>query len=138
MAKYHSQGCALQISIASVFTTIGQVQSIDGPDGEVQFFDGTALDSGVSVEDGELTGMSTPGSVSITLLYDPSNSTHNALARKVEVGGVNDSWKEILPDSEEITFSGSVAQFKPKAGAKDPFTADMRVKLRSVAAFPAA
>jgi hypothetical protein len=137
MTKYSAKGTLLQRSIASVFTTIAGFRSVNGPDAEVQFFDGTALDSGVSVEDGELTEHTTPGSVSGEAFYDPADSVHQLMTDDLAAGGAYADYRIKLPDGTEvIAFNGSVSRWSPKAAVRDGLMADAAIKLRSVATYP--
>ena len=136
--KYSSKGTLLQRDISSVFTTIGCLRSVNGPDADVQFYDGTCLDSGVSEEDGELTGHTKPGSVSGELFYDPADSVHQLLTDDLAAGGAHADYRIQLPDggSSVIAFTGSVQRFTPKAQVRDGLMADLGIKLRSVATYP--
>lgn len=135
--KYSSKGTLLQRSISAVWTTIAANRSVNGPDGEVQFFDGTALDSDVSIEDGELTGHTTPGQVSGEVFYDPADAVHTLLTDDLVAGGAQASYRIRLPDGTlAITFTGSVQRFSPKASVRDGLMADLSIKLQSVATYP--
>lgn len=134
--KYSSKGVLLQRSIAMVFTTVAAIRRLNGPDGEVQFFDGTALDSGVDLEDGELTGHTSPGELSGELFYDPADSVHQLFTDDLTAGGVHADWKVVLPASEEMPFTGSTRRFVPGAAVGDGLMADFAIKLRSQATYP--
>lgn len=134
--RYSSKGTVLQLSIASVFTTVGGISNIDYPDSEVQFFDGTALESGVSMEDGEPTGHTAPGSVSGEFFYDPLDSTHQAV---IDFLGspAKASWK-IKNDNisgHACTFTGTLKKCQPKAKVNDGLVASLDIKLASIATY---
>jgi hypothetical protein len=136
MSKYSSKGTLLQRSIASVFTTVGSIMSLQGPSAEVQFFDGSALDSGVSLEDGELTGHTAPGEVSGELFWDPGDSTHQTLTDDLGAPA-HASWKIVTPaGSNVITFTGATKNFTPQAAVKDGLKSSFAIKLRSLATYP--
>ena len=124
--KYSSKGTLLQRDISSVFTTIGCLRSVNGPDADVQFYDGTCHDSGVSEEDGG------------ELFYDPADSVHQLLTDDLAAGGAHADYRIQLPDggSSVIAFTGSVQRFTPKAQVRDGLMADLGIKLRSVATYP--
>lgn len=138
--KSPSLGTLLQLSVDAMFTTVAGMTDVNFPDGEVQFFDANSLDAGVSVPDGELTGQSTPGECGGSAFYDPVDPVHNLLARDHAAGGAYRSWKIIMPDTgaSVCTFTGSIKKWVPKAAVRDGFKADLAIKLRSVAVYPAA
>lgn len=82
MTKRTAQGSDLQVEIASVFTTLPGITKIEGPDGEQQYEDVTDLTSTI-VEDGELVGLATPGSVKIEGYYDPQDTTQAMIYTQV-------------------------------------------------------
>lgn len=138
MSKYSALGTTLQRSISSVFTNVIQIKSIKIPAGETQYWDGTALDSGVSIEDGELTGQAAPGEVPFSGWYDPADTVHSLLAQEPGTGGTQSNYKVIMPDtgSSEATFTGSVKSFEATADIGAGFAFDAVIKLRSVATMP--
>lgn len=138
MAKYSSHGAHLQVEIASVFTTVAQLENFTFPNGEVLFFDADSLDAGISVPDGALVGQSTPGECPFSGFYDPANAVHLLLAKQVQLGGTIMNWKIVCPDtgSTAITFSGSIKNFVPKVTVKDGFKFDGAIKLSACAAYP--
>ncbi len=135
--KISSQGTKLMADIGSVMTEVASVVSLDFPDGEVLFFDGTALDSDY-VEDGELTGLATPGVSNAELFYDPADAGHKALAADHAAKGVHREFEIVMPDEDEseVTFEGSVQRFQPKAATKEGLKANLSIKLRSLAIYP--
>lgn len=138
--KYTAQGTTWEVEIASVWTAIGCMRSVDFPVGEVQFWDGTCLDSGVGIEDGELANQTTPGEAGGEIFYDPADPVHSLLAADPESGGVHRQHRITMPDtgSSVCTFEGAVKSFAPKSQTKEGFLATLSVKLRSPAAYPAA
>lgn len=138
--KLSAHGTLLQVNLSSVYTAVGSLMSIDFPDGEVQFFEANSLDAGATIEDGELVGQSTPGGMGGELFYDPLDVTHNVLARDHAAGGAHRDWKIVIPatGSPVVTFSGSVQSFVPKAALKDGLKAQLKIKLRTLATYPAA
>lgn len=135
--KWSAKGTLLQREVATVMTTVAGVRSIDGPGPEAQYFDGTDLGSGVSMEDGELTGHSSPGEISGELFYDPLDPVHVLFDDDL---ADPDYWdgQILLPvtDTPAITFTGSTKSFKPKFAVNDGIMADFSIKLRELAVFP--
>lgn len=138
MNKWSSKGTLLQREIATVMTTVGGIRSIDGPDSEVQFFDGTDLGSGVSMEDGELTGHTAPGSISGELFYDPIDPVHAKFDDDLASPNHWDG-QIVLPvtGTPLISFTGATRRFKPKFAVNEGILADLEIKLRDLAVFPA-
>ncbi len=136
--KRISKGTVLQLSISSVFTTVGQVKKIDFPDDETEFYDGTALDS-TDKEDGEPTGFGTPGSMSADLFYDPLDSVHQKLLTS-RAAKTKESWQITNPNIGATTalkcsFTGAIKKFKPTAAVSAGLEASLDVKLSSVSTY---
>jgi len=136
MAKPSSKGAALQLSIASVFTTIAQMRSFNGPDAEVQTFDGTALDSGVGMEHYP-TGYVEGGNVNGSLFFDPVAATLQALTDLKTAPAIS-LWKEKWSDTAltEWPFSGILTRVNPKAEVNQGLMADINVKLTGIPTYP--
>ena len=136
--KRQAKGTVLQLSIASVFTTVALVKKIDYPDDETQFTDGTSLDS-TNTEDGVVTGLSTPGMCSADLFYDPLDSVHQALIAS-RIGRSTEAWKITNPNvggtlAHACTFSGVIKKFKPSANVGGLLEASCEIKLTTICAF---
>lgn len=138
--KYSAHGTLLQVDISGTYTTVASTMSIDFPGAEVLYFDADSTDADECVEDGELVGQSTPGEAAAEIFYDPVDPTHNLLARDPAQGGVQRSWKILMPDTDTsvVAWDGSVKNFKPKAAVKDGFKASLSIKCRTLAVYPAA
>lgn len=138
--KTAAKGTKLQLSIASVFTTVAYITEIDGPDPEVQFKDVTDLNSGVSLEDGEPTGHTAPGEVSFKGWYDPQATTHQACLAQITnpIANGKANWKVVYPDPDlsETPFVGTCKQFKTGGKQNDFLTVDGSIKLAGLPTFP--
>lgn len=139
--RRQAKGTVLQLSIASVFTTVALVKKIDYPDDEVQFMDGTALDS-TFVEDGQATGLVTPGSTSIDLFYDPLDSVHQQVITK-KLALTECDWKITNPNvggttAHSCTFKGIVKKFKPTAAVGAMLEASVEIKSTTLSAYSTA
>jgi len=141
MTKYPSIGTLIQTAISSVLVTVAGVTAINFPDGEVLFWDATALDS-TYVEDGELAGLSTTGECSGDGFYDPADTVQIALFGDLTSGGAYRDWAIVRPaaDPEDppvpvCSFNGSIKKFTPKAAVKDGLKIDWAVKLRTIAEY---
>jgi hypothetical protein len=112
MAQYATQGTQLQLEIATVFTNVPGVEALDGPGGDKEEIEVTAISDTVKKY---LSGLRDEGEVSFGLFYDPANAVHAAIKSNYDASGntvVN--WKIILPDdgAAEIAFSGYVKTFR--------------------------
>ena len=127
----------LKLEISSVFTTVFAVTKIDGPDGEPLFDDLTCLDS-TYVEDGEVVGLATPGSIKVDGYFSTESPTHKAILDQITAPGSNKNknWKIVGANTKEITFTGTAKSFKPMVEAKKFKTFSLEIKLRSPATFP--
>jgi hypothetical protein len=109
--KYSSKGTKLQLSIATVFTDIPCIDSLQLPQVKPSTVDTTALDSGVGNEH-KPTGYSDGGMSTGSLFIDPANTVHKALLSLLGAPVIS-SWKAILPDTGATiwTFSGTLTEF---------------------------
>ena len=130
MTKRSSKGTVVQLSISSVFVTVAGISKIDEPDDEVQFFDGSSLDTGVGLEDGELTGHVAPGSVSGEGFADPLDSTHQALNDLMATPS-KESWKITNPNLSgySVTFTGTLKTLKRTHAVKEGIKFNFEIKL---------
>lgn len=138
MTKRAAKGTVLQLEIATVYTAVSHVGVINGPDAEVQVFDATTLDSDVSMDDGEPTGHTAPGSVSGDGFYDPALAIHEALTDLLAAPAKVD-WKIVYPSTlGEIAFTGVLINMTPNANTNEGIKFDYNVKLSSLATYPTA
>lgn len=136
MAKIASKGTALQLSIASVYTTITQVEGLQGPGMKPQTFDATALDSGVGMEF-KPTGYTDGGELTGNLFFDPVAATHQALTDLVTTPAVA-SWKTLWSDGATTAwpFTGVLNNFDPSASKNDGLKAAFGIKLDGIPTLP--
>ena len=132
------KGLVLQLSIASVFTTVALSKNIDYPDDENQFVDGTTTDS-TDVEDGVSNGLATPGTCKVEILYDPLDTVHQDLITARSDKAVR-SWKIKNSNigattNHSCSFSGTVKTFKPKGAAGGLMEATLEIKLSAPAEY---
>lgn len=119
MAKVPGKGTLLQHGVGTgptVYTTIVQRMSIDGPDSKVGTQKTTDLDS--TAEEYRPT-LPDGGELGMSLWYDPAAATHQILTDLLNTPTV-DLWKIIWADTglSVITFSAILTGFKP--GGMDP------------------
>lgn len=136
MAKNKSKGTVIKLEIATVFTTIAGVQSLDGPDPEVGTFNATALDSGVG-EEVKPTGYVKGGTVSGKLFFDPVAATLQALTDLLLAPAVV-AWKIVWSDAAatEWPFNGILKKVKPAAEISNGLLADFEIELDGLVTYP--
>lgn len=106
MANTPGKASYLKLSISSVFTTLGQLVSVQPPQMSMGTVETTTLSSTwrtfiATVLDG--------GEVTCTVNYDASDSSHAQLWTDFQAGTV-DSWKIVFADTgaAEVAFSGII------------------------------
>ena len=132
MANLLSQGCGIRISdLASpeVFTDIGQVVSISGPDGSASEIDVTALDSSAKEF---VIGLPDNGSVSLEVIFDHASATakHDTLYT-ARTSQVLQHFQIFLSDSPEtvLDFQAYVSQFSLALGVDDKVGATFSLRI---------
>jgi hypothetical protein len=96
-------------------TTIGQRMKIDGPDIKVGTAPATHLDSTAVEKRGTIPDS---GDLSLTLLYNPADTTHQLLTAQLAAAAVSTdggvvAWTVEYPDGSTQEFSGILTGFKP-------------------------
>jgi Lambda phage tail tube protein, TTP len=124
MAKKSAMGTSLELSIASVYTAIGQILSVTRSDTGDVTFDGTCLDSaadGNSVVWTELiqAGVAEPGKVAFEIFLDPTNTVHQDVVSYIGQG--NRSWKTVYANSGGAFdgFTSAAIKYNIDAKAKE-------------------
>lgn len=138
MSKYTSKAVVLQKSIASVFTTITQLESITYPDGKVEFLDVTDLAGGVGREKLP-SGYVDTQPCQFSGFLDPVGTTHKNLTADITAPpAAAQSWKILNPDGSATAwpFSGWVANFVPRAKVGEPLRVDGSVQPTGLVTYP--
>jgi len=105
MAAYATQGTLLQLSISSVFTTVPGVEGLDGPGGDKEEIEITAISDTVKQF---LSGLRDEGEISFGLFYDPANAVHTAIKANYDTAGnTAAAWKIVLPDAGAAEIAGN-------------------------------
>ncbi|MEO1063747.1 MAG: hypothetical protein AAFZ07_20205 [Actinomycetota bacterium] len=79
MAKIKCKGTVLQQEIASVFTAVAQIISLDGPEAETETFESDTLDNADAGIPYDPTGRTEGGEVTGEMFFDPALAGHQAL-----------------------------------------------------------
>ncbi|MES2789962.1 MAG: hypothetical protein V4719_10085 [Planctomycetota bacterium] len=134
MARLVSKGTRVQQKIATVFVTIAQCLSIEGPEAETETFEARMLDGPVGIGY-DPTGYSEGGSVKQELFFDPALAGHMAITdvianpRKVDL-------KLIFSDDTEWPFTAGGVKLGPSADMADGLKADVEWKLDGLVDYP--
>ena len=136
MAKISSKGTAIQLEIATVYTTIAGVTEISGPSAEVGTMDVTDLASGVGREK-DVTGHTDGGVVTYAGFFDPVAATLQAMTDLLAAPAVVD-WKIIWPDAAntEWPFEGILTKCEPSAALDEPLRFSAETMLDGLVSYP--
>lgn len=135
MSKFVSKGTALQLSIASVYTTVIQMITINAPDANVQTYDATALDTVGAGEEHLPTGYVDGGICSGTAFFDPTAATQKAMTALITTPALA-NWKIIWSNLTEWPFSGTLTKFTPKAERTTGLMFDWSIRLSGIVTYP--
>lgn len=137
MARLKGKGSQLQLEIASVFTTIAQLTSIDGPEAEIEDADASALDTSGAGKEYDPTGWVEPGECSSEGLFDPALATHKALTALITTPAKK-NWKLNFSDSGPSVwpFAGFLKKLGPKIEMGDLVRFSFSVKLSGLVTYP--
>lgn len=138
MAKVPGKGTLLKHGVGTgptVYTTIVQRMSIDGPDAKVETQKTTDLDS-VAAE--YRPTMPDGGELSMSLWWDPATATHQLLTDLITTPAV-EHWEIVYADTgASLTiFDGILTGFKP--GGMDPdgyLTAEIKIQVTGAITWP--
>lgn len=143
MAKYKALGTQLQmatVAAPTVFTTVAQLTSIEGPGGDTDEIDVTTHDSSGGFRE-TLAGFKDPGEISIEGVLDASAATHDGTTglASLYTSGVTVNWKLILPDTgaSTLTFPGWVKNFTISSSFDDALKFSATIRVAGAIVFPA-
>jgi hypothetical protein len=131
MALNIGQGTILKMTISSTLTAIAQVLEIEGPEVDVGSKETTNLGNTVKTFRAQLPDA---GTVSLSIQYDPADTTHTALTTAVM------SWPQAAvtwniqfnttAGTDKAVFTAFLTKFKPKGmNSEDNLEADIELKL---------
>lgn len=139
MAQLKSKGTALAVKIATVFTTIAQVISMDKDDMASETYEADTLDNANAGIPYAPTGRTEGGNFSAELFLDPALTVHKYLLGLLAAPAKSDyqlSFADAGPT--QWTFSGAgIALAGPKVALKEGVKASVKIKLDGLPTFPA-
>lgn len=111
MTKIRCKGTVLQQQIASGYTPVVQIISIDLPEMEAQTYESDTLDNTAAEIPHSSTGRTEPGSLSFEFFLDPAHTGHQALLSLLEDPDniTNESWKLIFADAATTSWTFTAA-----------------------------
>jgi hypothetical protein len=138
MAKVRSKGTAWAVSIASVFTVIGQALSIDKDEMKSEDYESDTLDNADAGIPYDLTGRSEGGSISAELFFDPLLACHTYMLGLITTPAKSNHQLTFANSSLTVwTFSAASVSFTgPKFALKEGVKATVKVKLDGLPTFP--
>ena len=112
MAINPGKGTLLAHGISSVYTTVGQRVSLEGPEMEVGKADTTHLDS---TNKTSRPTIADPGEMSGKLWYDPQDTVHKLLFNLIGTPTNTEQFKLTFADASPTvwTFDAWLSKFKP-------------------------
>lgn len=137
MAKIVGKGTALQLSIASTFTTIAQLTSITLPEAESETVECDTLDNANAGIPYAQTGRTEGGSCSFEGYIDPVAATFQAVTDLLTTPA-DASWKIIFSDAAttEWTFTGAGVSIGGSVDTGSLSTFSGSIKLDGIVAYP--
>jgi len=130
MAINVGQGTVFKMTISSTLTAIAQVLDIDGPEVSVGVKDKTNLGDTSKRKRAQLPDS---GSVSLSIQYDPADTTHTFLTTTVNTWPQVNNACEIdfnTSGSHKASFNAFIKKFKPKGmNEEDNLEADIELEI---------
>ena len=130
MAKLTSKNTLLQQTIASVFTTVAQMISVDSTGEESTAFNSTTLDQAGVKETFDPTGYASPGMEKFELFFDPKLAGHKAIVGLIDVPAIT-IWKkkysDVLVTPSSVVFSSAGVKMDIKAAKLDGLKATIEL-----------
>jgi hypothetical protein len=137
MSKIVSKGQRLQLSVASVFTTVAQLDRITGPDHEVIDVEVPTLDQADNSIEHDTTGYTEPGTVDFSGFIDPALAIHQQFTDEaVSPTHGGRSFKIIYSDNTEVPFTAIPKKFTPAAEVGNLVRVDGQLQLTKIATYP--
>jgi len=112
----------------SVFTTVAEVDDINGPTDTFDIIEATSHDSPNSRKE-FIAGLLDGGELSFDIHFVPTNQTHIDL-QSVHDNRQTRNWQLIFPDSSTFAFAGLIPGFEVQAPADgELLTASVTIKV---------
>ena len=130
------KGTALETEIATVFTPVGQIISMDGPGPDVETYEADYLDQPNAGIPKKPTGRADGGSLNFQIFLDPALASHKDLL-SLQAAPTVRNWKQIFSDAVEWAFAGTFKGLSPAVDLADGLKADCSIELDGLPTYPA-
>ncbi|HWL09551.1 MAG TPA: phage tail tube protein [Planctomicrobium sp.] len=137
MSKRSSKGTTLKIEIASVYTSVAQLISLNGPGPEVQDTETPTLDQVGNEIAHDVTGWVEPGTSDFEIYWDPLLTTHQTLTSLLGAPAVK-NWQNQYPVGTPMSYSAILKSLTPAAGVGEMLKASGSMQLTGLATYPEA
>jgi hypothetical protein len=137
MAIIISKGTKLQLSVASVYTDIAQILSLELPEMESETFESDTLDNANAGIPYTATGRTEGGKISGELFLDPALSIHKTLLGLLKTPAES-LWKIIFANTGATAwpFTGAGFSLGGSVALKEGLKAKFGIKLSGLPTFP--
>jgi hypothetical protein len=137
MSKIKCKGTAIQQKLASVYTSVAQVISIELPEAESETYESDTLDNTDAGIPYDQTGRSEGGSCSFEFFYDPALAGHKALTELIRAPADED-WKIVFADgaSTAWTFTGAGFSLGGTVALNSGLKGSAKIKLDGIPTYP--
>ena len=137
MAQLKTKGSILEQSIATVFTAVAQIISIDLPKFASETYEADTIDNSNAGIPHKPTGRTEGDSLGFELFFDPALTGHKALLSLLTTPALQ-SWKVKFSDSGPTIwpFVGAGFSLGGKMDLKDGVKAQCSIKLDGLPTFP--
>ena len=137
MAQLKCKGSILEQSIATVYTAVAQIISMDLPKFASETYEADTLDNASAGIPHKPTGRTEGDSLGFELFFDPALTGHKALISLLS-SPASQNWKLKFADSGPTTwpFVGGGFSLGAKIDMKDGLKAQASIKLDGLPTFP--
>jgi hypothetical protein len=138
MAQLKCKGTVLEREIASVYTAVAQVLSIDLPKMQSETYEADTLDNANAGIPYKVTGRTEGDSVGFELFFDPALTGHKGMLALLTTPAAQ-NWKVKFADAGPSTWTipSSGFSFGGKVDMKDGLKAQCSFKVDGLPTFPA-
>ena len=137
MAKVKSKGTVLKQVIATTYTAVAQIISIDLPDAEGETYESDTLDNSSAGIPYDPTGRSEGGSCGFELFLDPALEGHQAITDLITTPAACE-WQLTFADTGESVWNFKTAgvSFGGAVALNDGLKATVSGKLSGIPVYP--
>lgn len=139
MAQLKSKGTAIALKVATVFTAIAQVISMDKDDMSNETYEADTLDNAAAGIPYKPTGRTEGGNFSFELFLDPALTIHKNILATLTTP-VKTQWQLTFSDATPTIWTWDAAGLSvagPKVALKEGVKASVKMKLDGMVTLPA-